>query len=175
MSDYVLSVWGRDDPEGEPHPIRLRQIGCNGLLATHSEGFDLADLIHNEVAVDPESVYNKDNLRDESLQVAVGEILWNRLTPGEICSVLKGVLRQSRIYVDLRGSAQLSRLPWELLRCDGQFVFAVQWCSWSLGRPERRRGPAAGDPVPLDHPLRVMVVIGNEPGDTRLQADAEME
>ena len=58
MSDYVLSVWGRGDAEGEPHPIRLSKIGSDDLLASHSEGFDLTPLPE----VDLKSVFSKTSL-----------------------------------------------------------------------------------------------------------------
>ena len=168
MSDYVLSVWGRGDAEGEPHPIRLSKIGSDNLLASHWEGFDLTPLAN----VDLKSVFSMTSLGNAGVLEFVGETLWRRLTPGNIGAELSRVYRDSRIYLDLHGR-NLSDYPWELLREGGDYVFAVRTSHWSLGSPQRK--PNARQPIDLDHPLRVMVVLGNDPADRRLRGEDELE
>lgn len=174
MVDYVLSVWAAgDDPADGGAPIRLSRVGDAAPVAEHGTGFDTSAFHHRDAVVEPEDSLTAAGLMDESCKAAVGDQLWARLTPGAIGSALTPLLGTERIYLDVR-SVGLLRYPWELLRCADQYIFTSGRTRWALGRPEPTDHFAAGTPPPPDHPLRVLVVIGNHPEDERIHAREEL-
>ncbi len=59
----------------------------------------------------------------------------------------------------------------------------IRWClsqftledtRWVIGNPQRISAIGAGQPTSLAVPLRVLIVIGNDPKDTKLKADDEL-
>jgi CHAT domain-containing protein len=173
MSDYILSVWqAGDHPPDGGALLRLSEMG-GGLVAEHAAGFDTSAFRHNGVVIDPEGSLSAAGLMDVPRRESVGDSLWARLTPGPIGPALTRVAGTARIYLDLR-SAELKRYPWELLRLGGRDIFTAANARWCLGHPERTRPFGAGDPPPAEHPLRVLVVLGNRPDDRNIRARQEL-
>ena len=174
MPDYILSVWqAGDHPPDGGAPLRLSEIGGGGPVAVHMDGFDTSEFRHDGVVIVPERSLSATGLMDVPRRESVGDSLWARLTPGDIGPALAPVVGTARIYLDLR-SDELKRYPWELLRLDGQDIFTAANTRWCLGRPERTRHFAAGDPPDAEHPLRVLVVLGNRPDDRNIRARQEL-
>lgn len=173
MADYVLSVWRAGDEPATGAPIRLCRVGDDAVLAEHAEGFDTSDFLFRGAVVDPEDSLTAAGLMDEQCKAAVGDELWARLTPGAIGAAIRPLIGSQRIYLDFRSDG-LSRYPWELLRCANQYIFTAGNTRWSLGRPEPTDHFSAGTPPPADHPLRVLVVIGNRPDDQNIRAAEEL-
>ncbi|MFE5409418.1 CHAT domain-containing protein [Microbacterium sp. NPDC056569] len=142
------------------------------LIASNHDGFDTSPLEHEGVQVVPSEVLSRESLLNSPLLEYVGDTLWERLTPGAIGAAVEARIGDSRIYLDLRSKA-LNDYPWELLRHDGfdLFLGAAKIC---LGVPRAARGPLAGTPPELEHPLRVLVVIGNDPEDDLIKAEEEL-
>ena len=80
--------------------------------------------------------------------------------------------RASPIYLDLSADL-LINYPWELLR-DAEGNWLLNQTRICLGRPERRGGALVGTPPPSEHPLRVLVVLGNGAMDKEIRADEEL-
>ena len=174
MPDYILSVWpaGVHPPDGGA-PLRLSEMGGGGPVAEHADGFDTSEFRHDGVVIEPERSLSAIGLMEVQRRESVGDSLWARLTPGAIGPALARVVGTARIYLDLH-SDELKRYPWELLRLDGQDIFTAANTRWCLGRPEPTRHFAAGDPPPAEHPLRVLVVLGNHPDDKKIRARQEL-
>ena len=175
MPECVLTVWqaGDDPPEGGA-PMRLC-TSAGELLAEHAVGFDTAPYLRDGVKITPEQCLSADGLMDTPSQEWVGDTLWTRLTPGAIGTAFADgtVAITDRVHLDLRSDG-LKRLPWELLRRLGEDVFAAEGMAWCLGRPEPTElGRLRHPPIP-DHPLRVLVVLGNKPDDTKIRARQEL-
>jgi hypothetical protein len=174
MSDYILSVWqAGDQPPDGGAPLRLSEAGGGGEVAVHTDGFDTSEFRHGGVVIDPEDSLSGAGLMDVPRRQSVGDSLWARLTPGAIGPALTRVAGTARIYLDLR-SDELKRYPWELLRLGGHDIFTAPNARWCLGRPEPTRRFGAGDPPPAEHPLRVLVVLGNRPDDGNIRARQEL-
>ncbi len=173
MADYILSVWKAGDEPDDGAPIRLCRVGETVPLAQHGSGFDTSEFRHGGDGVNPEDSLTAVGLMNEPCKAAVGEALWSRLTPGDIGAALRPLMGTQRIYLDIR-SDDLLCYPWELLRCADTYIFSAAGTRWSLGRPEPTDHFAAGTPAPAEHPLRVLVVLGNEPGDTKIRAAEEL-
>lgn len=174
MTNYVLSVWpaGAQPADGGA-PLRLVEEGGAAPLATHADGFDTSPFLHDGAPVDPDFHLSATGLMDTDGKRAVGEALWARLTPGAIGPALEPLLGHGRVYLDLRAD-ELRRYPWELLRHDNATLFAMPNLRWCLGRPDPRNHFAGGTPPPADHPLRVLVVLGNRPTETNIRARDEL-
>ncbi len=166
MADHVLSVWRAG--EGA---VRLWLAGSRETIAEFVGGFDDSPLLVGGNAVDPDSCLTGDGLMDRDTNAAVGAILWERLTAGDIGAAVKSLLKNDRIYLDLR-SDELLRLPWELLRLGNANLFTG--ARLALGSPEPHRDYPAGEPPAPDHPLRILVVLGNDPSDATIRADQEL-
>lgn len=173
MPDFVLSVWKAGENDADGTAIRLRPAGGGVALAEHGEGFDTSAILIDGAVVEAEASLSAAGLMDGRRAKAVGDVLWRRLTPGDIGGALAPLAGRERIYLDLR-SPELSRYPWELLRLSDQFIFPAGGTRWSLGRPEPTEHFVRGTPPADDHPLRVLVVIGNRPDDTRIRAEQEL-
>lgn len=173
MAEFVLSVWMTGDQPPDGAPIRLARVGEDAPLAEHPSGLDITGFRYGGADADPEDSLTAAGLMDEARKEAIGDQLWARLTPGPIGAALQAVIRDNRIYLDLR-SDELLRLPWELLRCDNQYIFASANTRWALGSPEPTGHFGAGTPPEIEHPLRVLVVLGNRPDDQRIRAREEL-
>ncbi|WP_347975583.1 CHAT domain-containing protein [Microbacterium sp. ProA8] len=170
MADFLLSVRAAGEP-GDGESITLTDVAGGSPIAAHHEGFDTSPLVQDGVEIDLSEVLGREGLLSGPRLEFVGEALWKRLTPGEIGPALEDRLGDSRIYLDLR-STTLHDYPWELLRHRGFDLFlAARIC---LGVPQASRSPLAGRPPEPEHPLRVLVVVGNDPADDLLKAEAEL-
>jgi hypothetical protein len=171
VADLVLSVRVAGE-SGDGDPITLTDAANGALIATHPAGFDTSPLVYEGVEIVPMSVLGREELLRRPLLEYVGETLWERLTPGEVGAALKERIRDSRVYLHLR-SSDLNDYPWELLRYGGFDLFlAARIC---LGVPFAAPGLFAGTAPGLEHPLRVLVVIGNHPDDDLIKAETELE
>lgn len=174
MGDYVLSVWTAGEEPAGGAGIRLCRAGVDVPVAEHATGFDVSPFVVGGAEVDPGTSLTAAGLMNKARQVAVGAELWARLTPGTIgAALLPPVLRTERIYLDLR-SDELLRLPWELLRRGNSYLFTNPGARWSLGRPEPDPGALACGLTESGHPLRILVVLGNDPADDRIRASEEL-
>ncbi len=174
MPGYVLRVWAAGDTRLPPDtdPIRLETVD-GSLVAAHGAGFDMQPFVCDGQPVDPSSALTTEGLRDGAMLEFVGDELWRRVAPEPIAAALAPELANALVYLDLR-SAELYDYPWELLRCHDAFLFSRQQARICLGRPEARSG-LFSPPPDLEHPLRVMVVIGNKTDDPNILADEELE
>ena len=174
MPDYVLSVWKAGDEPGDGAPIRLCRVGNPDPVAVHPSGFDTSAFRHDGQEINPEWCLTGDGLMDGRAKAAVGEALWARLAPDHIAAALTPLIRdQERIYLDLRSDG-LQHYPWELLRYRHSYPFIAPHACWLLGRPEPRDHPLHGTPPQAAHPLRMLVVIGNDPDDENIRAEPEL-
>ena len=80
---------------------------------------------------------------------------------------------KERVYLDLRSDG-LKRHPWELLRSGNWNVFTAGKTAWCFGRPDPTTDENAGTPPPVEHPVRVLIVLGNRPDDTNIRARQEL-
>src|SRR5689334_8787693 len=155
MAEFVLSVWMAGDEPPDGAPIRLSRRGEAAPMAVHPSGLDVTGFRYAGAEADPEQCLTAAGLMDEARKESIGDQLWDRLTAGAIGPALRAVIRDNRVYLDLR-SGELLRLPWELLRCDGHYIFVSPHTRWTLGRPEPAGHFGAGVPPAVEHPLRVL-------------------
>lgn len=172
MADYVLVLHGADELPDDGIGIRLWRVGQAEPVAQHAAAIPLDGFQHDGVSTDPQGALEMRGKKSEGPRTSIGDELWRRLTPGSIGPALTPLATSKRIYLDLRSSS-LADLPWELLRHQGQYLFTGATARWVIGRPDRDSAlPYA--PPPIEHPLRVMVVVGNKPDDTRIRAREEL-
>lgn len=171
MTDYVLTFWADHDTAGDGPPMTLRTVGNDAPIATYDRGFDTAPFVKDSEPIDLGSCLTAEGLLNEARNKFVGTKLWERLTPGDIGTNLKQCPSDSRIYLDPRSHA-LVAYPWELLRDSVWSLFTdARMC---IGHPRRSLGRYSGDPPAMDHPLRVLVVVGDDPTDDKIQAYEEL-
>ncbi|WP_082506734.1 CHAT domain-containing protein [Arthrobacter sp. Leaf337] len=172
MTDYILTLRAHDDAAGDDPPITLRELGRADPIATHDSGFDTTKpFLEDGVPIDLASCLTAAGLLNKPRNEFVGTSLWERITPGEIGCKLKPHPTNSRLYLDLRSHA-LAAYPWELLR-HSVWVLSTD-TRMCIGQPGRSAKEYSGDPPAMDHPLRVLVVMGNDPADKKIQAEEEL-
>jgi hypothetical protein len=101
----------------------------------------------------------------------IGEQLYALLAQNEIAGHLAAIDAGARVLLDIRAPA-LQTLPWELLRRASDRRL---WFSWDQSPFCRGRLTEGEVLAPHGWPLRVMILIGSEPGDQRVQAERELE
>jgi hypothetical protein len=174
MTDYVLTVRADHDAAGNDPPMMLRRVDEASPIAVHAAGFDTGPFVMGGETIDLDSCLTAEGLLDGARNKFVGATLWERLTLGDIGIQLRKVVGSSRIYLDLR-SHDLLAYPWELLRDSDWFLFTdAQIC---IGDPQSSQEGFAGVPPAMDHPLRIMVVVGEDPENemaNKIQADEEL-
>ena len=173
VSICILSVWAKGDTATDGGDLIRLTTSEGDLLASDAEGFDMTPFARDGASLNFDSVLTAEGLLDDELLAFIGDELWRRLTPGTIADALTGRLSDTRFYLDLRSEA-LRGLPWELLRYRDVFVFTQHSCRFCLGHPRAHAVPFAGTPPALDHPLRLMVIIGNKVDDDNINADEEL-
>ena len=172
VREFVLSLGADGESQGSAaaRPISLREKGAAAPIAMGE--FDTSPFVDAAgQQIDLATCLTADGLLDANQIKLVGEELWKRLTPGDVGVELGRVLQDSRIYLDLRAD-DLAAYPWELARTAGWSVFVEAHVC--LGRLERESGGFPGTPPDPDHPLRVLVVVGNDPTDDRIGAGEEL-
>jgi hypothetical protein len=171
VNEYVLTLRADSDAPGDGAPITLLKVGNPEPIATHPRGFDTSPFVKNGKEIDLASCLTAEGLLNNARNQFVGTTLWERIVPRDIGTNLRPHVAGSRVYLDLRSDA-LTAYPWELLRDSDLFLFIdAQMC---LGQPVRSPAGHPGDPPETDHPLRVLVVVGNDPEDDKIQADEEL-
>lgn len=171
MKEYVLTVRPDENAPGQGEPIKLFEVGVDVPIAVHAAEFDRAPFVHDGQQIDTTDCLTTPGLRNPAHNEFVGEELWRRLTPGEIGVQLAPHVASSIIYLDL--PARILTYPWELLRHENYWLFnSSRTC---LGRAEPVPTEVRSSPPPdSDHPLRVLVVLGNHPNDPNIRAEEEL-
>lgn len=170
---YLLRVYAdvADLPAGEPGVALYRVEGATRtLMASDARGVSLAPMDGVELARilthEPADVSRKAWLR------RAGLALYERLAPEPVARVLAD-LEPAPVMLEL-GSRALASVPWELCRRPGVAhpLFADTERAWFLGADQPE--PQDERMVAADWPLRVLVVLGSEPDDKRVQAVDEV-
>lgn len=198
----MASAVVRIDPGGEDVVVVERSSPARSeILARHQRPFDQTLVI---AGVGPPGhplfEHYSDHLTSKPALEAISAHLWKLLAqdrpdgdPRSVAEVLRDPLVHGcdRVILDLSAAPWLEELPWELLRRDdGEPLFADPACPWSRGHDlgGSRWSPADTDTsIDIDTdtsngnrpaarwPLRVLVLIGSEPGDPDVRAEAELE
>jgi hypothetical protein len=174
MTDFVLTVWADHDDAGSDPPMSLRIVDEATPIATHDTGFDTSPFVVDGEALNLNSCLTAEGLLNGVRNKCVGTTLWERLTPGDIGTQLRKIRASSRIYLNLQSPGLLA-YPWELLRTSDWSLFTeAHMC---IGDPRPFQEGFAGVPPTMDHPLRIMVVMGEDPEietSNKIQADEEL-
>jgi hypothetical protein len=178
MKTFVLRAWATDDtPPGGAQPLELFELDAQEKLvslASHGLGVaaDAAFVLNNE-ARNFNDILAQSNLTNGNLVMAAGKALYERLSLGQVGIALGNIPGKSRVRLDFRTPA-LEHLPWELLRRDGFALFCSANQPWSRGGIEQLKVPAHLQPVDMDPPLRVLIVIGSPRDDKKVKGDDEL-
>lgn len=170
MGQFVLTLGSDENPANQHAPLRLFEVGVDDPIATHEAGFDTSPIVHNGDQIDPADCITEAGMLNVARNRTVGEELWRRISVGDIAGPLSEHLRSSTIYLDLPPG--MLAYPWELLRQEEFWLFtSSRMC---LGRATPAATQVRNIPPVSDHPLRVLVVLGNHPDDRNIRADEEL-
>lgn len=178
LKTYIVRAWAEDEPPEQGSPLLLLRQETDGSLA---------EVARHDVGVSAASTFGHDGeehtlgalldqrlLTRDDLMVAAGQELFRRLALGPVGAALEALPLGIRVVLDFR-SETLLRLPWELLRFDTDRLFLDARQPWYLGTAEAAETPRRGQPrVPLTLPIRILLVVGNDPGDPKVRGDEEL-
>lgn len=98
----------------------------------------------------------------------IGQRLFQIMAPGALAERFNPAAGSVQVVLDI-ASASLHTLPWELLQQDEKPIFNETSRTFLRGRPQ------AGLALPaFSWPLRILIVVGSEPGDEDVLAEQEV-
>ena len=179
LETHIVRAWSEDDPpEPGEAPLLLLRREADGTLsevARHGVGVSADPMFRlGGEEHDLTTLLDQSRLARDDLMVAAGQELFRRLALGEVGTALEGLSLGTRVVLDLRSDA-LMPLPWELLRLEEDRLFLDDRQPWYLGTAEPAEKPPRGEgQVPLSLPLRLLLVVGNDPNDPAVKGDDEL-
>ncbi len=106
---------------------------------------------------------------DDATLARIGSQLYALVPGGPVRNALnQHAAGEARLLLDIRPKT-LRSLPWELMQDDIDFVFRDQRRPWSRGNLDQPRNLP-----PIDVPMRVLVIVGSEPDDNKINAEEEV-
>jgi hypothetical protein len=163
------------DPAKNGYPISLSELDLDTGAVTPRAG---PDLIPQSLV--PGSFSNPltgDDMHtrfagatgpDDVLQ-RIGQQLYALIGQGQIGSELASIQTDTRVMLDIQDK-QLQKLPWELLYTAHRYLFVEAQKPFCRG--------TADSPAPMAQcpwPLRLLIVVGSEPGDPAVEEVDELE
>ena len=186
----MASAVVRIDPDAEDKVLVHRRSRSDGvdfgeILARHQQPFDESLVIAGEEPPGtPLLEHYSLNLTSKTALEDIAGHLWKLLAQDQPAGDLRSVAEVladplafgcDRVLLDVTARPWLEELPWELVRCDGIPLFTDPACPWSRGHQldHPRWSPDAD--LEARWPLRVLVLVGSEPEDDAVKAEAELE
>ncbi len=173
MDTFVVRI-DEPQPGAAGYPVCL--INANAPTAPLAQGIIPFDLTPPEpgawLSADDMLDLMKNETSENEAFKTMGEQLYRLLATGLMRNALSQLLADSsRTLLDIRPPA-LQPLPWEIIQDEGLALFTLEsnpWCRGSLDFP-----PPFARLVDLGWPLRVLVIVGSEPGDGDVKAEDEV-